>query len=237
MEGAVSRVTRAVGGSSLYQVCTVNVDFLMNASSDPEVGRVLSSSDLNVADGAPVIWLGRLLGHRLPERVAGADLVPRLAEEGAKLGNSFFLLGGEHGVAARAAERLQARFPGLKIVGTFEPPRARLEEMDSAGIVERVNGSGADVLLVAFGHPKQERWIELNRHRLKVSVAVGVGCCFDLIAGRQRRAPGWMHPLGLEWAFRLLQEPHRLLRRYVADAGWLLFRAVPGVIAQRARAA
>jgi exopolysaccharide biosynthesis WecB/TagA/CpsF family protein len=237
MAQAVERVNAAIGGESLFQVCTVNLDFLMNGHSDSELAGIFGRSSLNLADGAPVVWLGRLLGRRLPGRVAGADLVPRLAESCASRGASLFLLGGEHGVAAAAAAELVARYPRLRIAGTHEPARAAVEEMANSDLVDRVNRSGADVVLVAFGHPKQERWIELSRERLEASVAIGVGCCFDLLAGRQQRAPRWMHPLGLEWAFRLLQEPGRLFDRYLVNAQWLLLTALPQVIAQRVRAA
>jgi N-acetylglucosaminyldiphosphoundecaprenol N-acetyl-beta-D-mannosaminyltransferase len=139
------------------------------------------------------------------------------AEHGARV----FLLGGEGGVAEAAARRLRDQLPALVIAGCYEPPRARIEDMDNEAIVARINEARADVLLVALGNPKQEKWIARYRDRLPVSVAIGVGCCLDLIAGRRRRAPRWMQAVGMEWLFRLAQEPRRLFSRYLRDLGWL----------------
>jgi exopolysaccharide biosynthesis WecB/TagA/CpsF family protein len=222
MPAALSRLRTAIAGGRLVQVSTINLDFMVRAQSDPEVRRIFQRSDLNIADGAPVVWLARLRGARMPGRVAGADLVPALLGESARLGASVFLLGGESGVAVAAAARLHDLYPGLVVAGTYEPPRAAVEDMDNADILARITESKADVLLVAFGHPKQEKWIDMHREVLPVSVAIGVGCVFDLIAGRSRRAPRWMQDTGLEWAYRLASEPRRLVGRYVRDAAWLV---------------
>ncbi len=219
---AVSQIRAAIGGPKVFQVATINLDFMVRAQRDAQIMRIFHRSDLNVADGAPVVWLGRLLGRRVPERVAGADLVPAVIAMSAEIGARVFLLGGEGGVAAEAAARFVAQHPNLVVAGTYEPPRARVEEMDNTSILARIKESRADVLLVALGHPKQERWIDLNRDRLSVSVAIGIGCGLDLVAGRSRRAPAWMQRVGLEWAFRLGQEPRRLVGRYVTDAVWLV---------------
>ena len=219
---ALDRMRGALGSKQLYQVATINLDFLVRAQVDPEVREIFRRTSLNVADGAPVVWLGRLLHGGLPERVAGADLVPEICEVAALVGAPVFLLGGEGGAAAAAASVLLHRYPGLKIAGHLEPPHSPVAEMDLEATAALINDSGADVLLVALGHPKQERWIDLNRGRLNVSLAMGVGCAFDLLAGRRRRAPRWMQGAGLEWLFRVAQEPKRLLGRYAVDATWLL---------------
>jgi len=138
------------------------------------------------------------------------------------MGARVFLLGGEGGVAEEAAARLVALHPTLVIAGTYEPPRASIEDMDHAEALARIDEAKPDILLVALGHPKQERWIELHREHLPVSVAIGIGCVLDLIAGRNRRAPLWMQRLGLEWTYRLIHEPRRLVRRYATDAVWLV---------------
>lgn len=218
---AIGRLRDVMKGGRLFQVSTINLDFMVRAQSDPEVRRIFQRSDLNLADGAPVVWLGRLLGATLPERVAGADLVPALMAEAAKSGARVFFLGGEGGVAEKAARKMEQLNPGLVVAGFFEPPRTSVESMDSAEIIARIRETRADILLVAFGHPKQERWIDLNRAQLPVSVAIGVGCVFDLMAGRTRRAPAWMQAAGLEWAYRLAGDPRRLFGRYVTDAVWL----------------
>ena len=222
MTEAISRLRAAIGGPKLFQVSTINLDFMVRAQNDLQIRRIFQQSDLNVADGAPVVWLGRLLGTQVPERVAGADLVPALMGVAAEMGARVFLLGGEGGVAEEAAARLVELHPALVIAGTYEPPRASIDEMNHAEALARIDEAKPDILLVALGHPKQELWIEMHREHLPVSVAIGVGCVLDLIAGRSRRAPGWMQRVGLEWTYRLVQEPRRLLGRYVRDAVWLL---------------
>lgn len=237
MTEALERLRDALVHRRQVQVATVNMDFLVKAQRQPELQQVLGRSELNVADGAPVVWLSRLLGQPVPARVAGADLVPRLVREAAAHGAGVYLLGGEGGVAEAAARRLTREFPDLRVVGWHEPPRASLQDLDGDGIVQLVESSGAQVLLVALGNPKQELWIDHHRERLPgVSVAVGVGCVFDLWAGRTRRAPLWMQSAGLEWLHRLLAEPRRLAGRYLSDGGWLLLIASRAVF-DRARAA
>jgi exopolysaccharide biosynthesis WecB/TagA/CpsF family protein len=222
MPTAVSMAIDAIGRGKLFQVSTINLDFMVRAQRDPEVGRLFRRTDLNLADGAPVVWLARLLGVPMPGRVAGADFVPALVHALAGSGGRLFLLGGEGGVAEAAGRRMVELNPDLVLAGTYEPPRARIEEMDNDEILARIAAAAPDVLLVAFGHPKQERWIDLHRDQLPVSVAIGVGCVLDLTAGRSRRAPRWMQEAGLEWFYRLAQEPNRLFARYVTDAAWLV---------------
>jgi exopolysaccharide biosynthesis WecB/TagA/CpsF family protein len=230
---AVERMIVAGGGGRVLQVSTVNLQFLVTARRLPEVRRALCGSGLNVADGAPVMWLARILGRPLPERVAGADLVPLLMRRAAAAGARVYLLGGTGGVAERAAQVLTAANPGLAIAGIHEPPLTPLDAMDDGAILERIRAAGADILLVGFGHPKQDLWIARNRDRLPVGVAIGVGGTFDLIAGRLRRAPAWARGRGLEWVFRLAQEPRRLALRYAACAAWLLGVLMPLAAWQR----
>jgi N-acetylglucosaminyldiphosphoundecaprenol N-acetyl-beta-D-mannosaminyltransferase len=221
LASAVALIESAVGDRSPIQIATVNLDFLVRAQRSAELRRVLASTELNVADGMPLVWLSKLAGRRLPGRTAGSDLVPlamsRLAARGARV----FLLGGERAVALEAGKRLVEAYPGLVIAGHCEPPRVAIERMPNRSIVRLIQQARPDVLLVAFGNPKQELWISRHRQSLGVSVAIGVGCTLDLIAGRSVRAPGWMQQTGLEWLFRLAQEPRRLFMRYVTDSLWL----------------
>ncbi len=233
LDQAVARAMGAVRDGAFMQLCTVNLDFLVNARRDPATRTVLLNSEVNVADGSPVVWLGQLLGAPLPGRVAGADLVPRLAEAAAASGARVFFLGGEGGTAQLAADRLVERYPGLVVAGVHEPARAGLDEMDHHGIIAQLQATRADIVFVALGHPKQDKWIDRNRDRLPVSVAIGVGCTFDLIAGERTRAPGWMQRSGLEWLFRLVHEPGRLGLRYVTDGWCLLTVFVPMTMRQR----
>jgi N-acetylglucosaminyldiphosphoundecaprenol N-acetyl-beta-D-mannosaminyltransferase len=231
MTEAISRIIAAARARDFFQVSTVNLDFLVQAHRDPEVETILERNALNIADGAPVVWLGRLLAAPSAHRVAGADLVPLLIEAAGREGIRVFLLGGENGVAEAAAQRLRLKHPGLQ-VEAHEPPLASLDDMDDETIFRRLDAADPHILLVAFGHPKQEKWIHRNRDRLPM-VAIGVGSCLDLIAGQVSRAPSWMQRVGLEWSYRFVHEPGRLARRYAKDAAWLVGVLFPMTLRQR----
>lgn len=199
-----------------HQIATVNTNFLTNARSDPMLNRLLNNVDMATADGMPLIWASRLLGTPLRERVTGSDMVPALAARAAEKGLSLYLLGAAPGVAQRAADLLQARHPQLIIAGVASPPFEPIETMDRA-YIDAIKQADPDILLVAFGNPKQEKWIDRYGSEINVPVMIGVGASLDFIAGKTRRAPLWMQNLGLEWAYRVLQEPGRLWRRYVTN--------------------
>jgi exopolysaccharide biosynthesis WecB/TagA/CpsF family protein len=190
-------------------VCTINPEFIMIARGDPNFYNILNRADLCVPDGVGLLWAAKHLGHPLPERVTGSDGVPKIAERAALEGWRLFLLGAAPGVADKAAEVLQMRYPGLKIVGTYSGSPAPYEEDE---IVEQVNASGADILFVAYGAPVQDKWIARNLPRLRPSMAMGVGGSLDFIAGIVPRAPLWMQRTGLEWLFRLYLQPRRIVR-------------------------
>lgn len=220
MEKALDRLEEfiAVGRATgkCHQVATINADFVVNALRDPELRYILQGADMSTADGMPLVWGARLLGVPLAGRVTGADMVPALAERAAQKGYSLFLLGAGPGVAAQAARVLQTRYPGLIIAGTAAPHCSSVLEMDHA-VLAQVQAARPDILLVAFGNPKQEKWISLYGRDLGVPLSMGVGGTLDIIAGVSRRAPGWMQRAGCEWLFRLLQEPQRLWKRYMLD--------------------
>ncbi|NLC56065.1 MAG: WecB/TagA/CpsF family glycosyltransferase [Armatimonadetes bacterium] len=199
------------------QVATANTDFVARAQSDARFRDILRRADLVTADGMPLVWASRLLGGRLPERVAGADLVPALAGYCAREGLSLYLLGARPEVARAAATRLQEWHPRLRLAGVHSPPLAALEAMDHEDILRRLEATRPDVLLVAFGSPKQEEWIARHARVLPVPVAVGVGGSLDFLAGHTRRAPAWVQRAGAEWLWRLGNEPRRLWRRYAFD--------------------
>ncbi len=217
MAEALDRIEAFIASGRPHQIATVNVDFVVKAWDDPELRYILQVADMLTPDGMPLVWAARLLGVSLQGRVTGADLVPALAERGARKGWRFYFLGARPGVAARAAQILTGRYPGLQVVGVYSPPISPIVEMDPA-IVEQIRAARPDILLVAFGNPKQEKWIHMHLAELGVPVAIGVGGTFDFIAGETRRAPLWMQQMGLEWLFRLLQEPRRLWQRYAVDA-------------------
>lgn len=193
----------------LHHICTVSPEYVMIAQDNQEFMRVLREADLCAADGIGLIFASWYLRHPLPQRVTGSDGMPLIAARAAREGWKLFLLGAGPGVAERAAQELCTRSPGLQIVGVYSGSPAPEEEDD---IVQRVNASGADILFVAYGAPKQDLWIARNRSRLNVHMAMGVGGTFDFLAGVQVRAPRWMQRLAVEWLYRLIQEPSRWRR-------------------------
>ncbi|MFZ4395431.1 MAG: WecB/TagA/CpsF family glycosyltransferase, partial [Kiritimatiellia bacterium] len=206
-------------------IATANMDFVMLAWRDPELQRILLEADLVVADGIPIVWLSALLGPRLKERVTGSDLVPLLAKMARNNGFSLFHLGGATGVAEKAADVLCRRFPGLRMAGCFAPPWATLQNMDHGAILSRLQATNPDLLLVAFGAPKQEKWVNLHIRKWKVPLAIGVGGTLDFLAGVQKRAPRLLQRMALEWFWRMCCNPSRLLGRYLQNIGFF-FRSL-----------
>jgi N-acetylglucosaminyldiphosphoundecaprenol N-acetyl-beta-D-mannosaminyltransferase len=213
----VESLERLILSGGTHQICPVNVDTWLNAMADPHLHRIMAGSTLVLPDGMPLVWAAGLLGCPLVERVTGVDLVPKLAELSARKGYGIFLLGARPGVAERAGRLLEDTYPGVRIVGTYAPAEQNLLRMDHNEILSRIHAVKPDVLLVAFGNPKQEKWIWMHRKRLGVPLAMGVGGSFDILAGDVRRAPRWIQQCGLEWAMRLVQEPVRLSPRYLRD--------------------
>ncbi|MDM8543404.1 WecB/TagA/CpsF family glycosyltransferase [Desulfococcaceae bacterium HSG9] len=223
-------------------IATVNVDFVVNTLKwrlksirHPELLDILRRADLVTADGMPIVWTSKLLGAPLQERVTGADMVPALGREAAERGKSLFLLGGKGDVGQRAADVLTKRNPGLEIAGVYAPfvhvegEALDFTEQEDREIVERINRSGADILLIGFGNPKQEIWFERNRNRLNVPVSIGIGGTYEFIVGTVTRAPRWMQKTGTEWIFRITQDPKRLWKRYFVGFfkfGLMIFPAV-----------
>lgn len=223
---ALALIEKMLASRQPHYLVTANVDFLVQARSDVELHRILADAHLVLCDGTPLVWASRILGNRLPERVAGADLVPLLIRMAAEKGYRLFLLGATPDSAAKAVRKLRARHPSLVIAGHYSPPFRQLLEMDHEEIRRRVIEAQADILLVSFGCPKQEKWMWMHYRSLPVPVTVGVGATIDFLAGQVRRAPCWMQKTGTEWVFRLAQEPRRLFRRYMKDFwvfGWAIF--------------
>jgi N-acetylglucosaminyldiphosphoundecaprenol N-acetyl-beta-D-mannosaminyltransferase len=160
------------------------------------------------------VWLLRLKGHNIRQRVYGPDLMLLLCEEAAKRGWRCFLYGGATGVPEQLMEVLEKRFPGLQIVGTYSPPFRPLTAEEDEAVCAMINAAKPDIVWVGLGSPKQDIWMYEHREKLDVSVMHGVGAAFDFLTGRVKQAPRWMMNAGLEWLFRLLQEPRRLWKRY-----------------------
>jgi N-acetylglucosaminyldiphosphoundecaprenol N-acetyl-beta-D-mannosaminyltransferase len=214
---AASRLETYLATEQLHQVVTVNLDFLRIARADPDFRDTINEADLAVADGMPLVWASRLAGRGLPERVTGIELVDACCRLSAATGRALFMLGGRPGIAEKAARTVERRYPGAVVAGAYSPPFGPLSPRDDCQIVDRINGSGAGILLVAFGAPRQDSWIRAHHRELGVSVALGVGCTLDILAGVFPRAPYRMQRMGLEWLHRFRLEPARLGRRYFID--------------------
>ena len=218
MPQTLARLEEFIEEGHFHQVATANTDFLVNAIGDPELQHVLRNADLVVADGMPLVWASRLMGSPLPERVTGADMVPRLASLAAQKGYRIYMLGARPDVAQRAKAQLEADYPGIQIVGCVSPPAASIIEMDAEALLDDIQRAAPDILLVAFGNPKQEKWIHMHRERLRdVPVCIGVGGTFDFIAGEVARAPELVQRTGCEWVHRLAHNPRYLWKRYGRD--------------------
>lgn len=200
-----------------HYLATANVDFLVQASQDVELRRILFDAHLVICDGTPLVWASRLLGNALPERVAGSDVVPLLLKLAAEKGYRPFFLGATPDSIETAVTRVREKYPGIQIAGYYSPPFNKLLEMDHEEIRDRILRAQPDLLFVGFGCPKQEKWINMHYRSLGVPVSVGVGGTIDFLAGKLARAPRWMQKSGTEWIFRLAQEPKRLFRRYSKD--------------------
>ena len=209
-----------------HQIATANPEFVMAAQTDREFRQTLLNADLCVADGVGLLWAARRLGTRLPERVTGSDLTPLVAQAAVQRGWRLYLLGAAPGVAEQTAHRLEQQNPGLHIVGVYAGSPSQHE---ARAILQRVAAAAPDVLFVAYGAPAQDLWIARHKKELGVPVMMGVGGAFDHIVGVQRRAPGWLQRIHLEWLFRLVTQPWRW-RRQLA-----LPRFVWAVWRQRAR--
>jgi N-acetylglucosaminyldiphosphoundecaprenol N-acetyl-beta-D-mannosaminyltransferase len=217
-------------------VITSNVDYLRRYVEDSAVRRLYAGASLVVADGVPLLWAARLQGTPLPDRVAGADLVWLLAERAAREGRSLYLLGANEGVGEEAARRLVDRWPSLRIAGTACPRISNdPTEAELAAILGSLKRAEPDLVYVAFGVPKEERVIAALRSELPRAWWIGVGAGLSFATGDIRRAPQWMQSAGVEWVHRLVQEPHRLIRRYLVEDVPFTLRLLAGAWRNRSR--
>lgn len=218
LEDIAHEVVRLAAGRAPAMVVTPNADHLVNLERDAALQAAYARADLVVPDGMPVVWASRLLGTPVKERVAGSDLMPKLCALAERDHLKVFLLGGAEGVAARAAANLARSHPQLAIAGLASPPWGFERDADrNAQVVEAVRDSGADLVFVCLGSPKQEVWIARNLPSFDHGVFLGVGAAIDFCAGTLRRAPPWMQRSGLEWLYRLARDPRRLAGRYAKD--------------------
>jgi N-acetylglucosaminyldiphosphoundecaprenol N-acetyl-beta-D-mannosaminyltransferase len=219
MSAVVRRVEEAAANRTTFLISTPNLNFLVGSPSDPEFRESLLDSDLCPPDGAPIVWIARLLGLPIKERAAGSD---QLKAGTRRRRLTIFLFGGAKGVAAAAARTLNAEPGGLNCVGTMDPGFCEVSEMSQDHVIDAINSSGADLLSVSLGAKKGQLWLHRNHHRLTIPVRAHLGAAINFQAGIIKRAPAMMRAWGLEWLWRIKEE-HHLLKRYLND-GFALLR-------------
>lgn len=218
MPETIAAIEQMIESDKKSYVVAINVDVVMKIEYDPYLKQVVDNADMVLVDGKPLVWISKLHGKPLKAKISGSDLVPLLCEDAAKKGYKVFIIGGRDGIAEQARQRLEAKLPGIKIVGTYAPPlgfESNSKELDK--INQMITSAHPDLLIACFGCPKQEKWIYENIQKYDAKVSVCAGATVDFLAGNVKRAPKWMSEHGLEWFYRFLQEPKRMFRRYFID--------------------
>ena len=231
-DGAVSLVSDWAHSGRTAYVCAVNVHSTMEAARDLGLRDALQHADLNVPDGVPIVWGMRLLGAPQQERVFGPTLMWEVCRRAAESDIPIALYGSTDETLAALQVTLAQAFPGLRIADAISPAFRPLTDEEDAVMVARLNASGARIVFVGLGAPKQEKWMAQHRGRVQ-AVMLGVGAAFDYHAGNIRRAPVWMQHAGLEWLYRLIQEPRRLWRRYLFNNPAFLIRLGVQILRER----
>ncbi len=198
-------------------VCITGVHGVMESQTDPELRKIHNQAGLVTPDGMPMVWMSRLAGHKHVDRVYGPDLMLAVCEVSTEKGYRHFFYGGNEGVPELLRDKLQQKFPGLQVVGTYSPPFRPLTPEEDAAIVAQINAAQPDIVWVGLSTPKQERWMAAHLGKVQAPVMVGVGAAFDFHAGLKQQAPRWMQRSGMEWFFRMVSEPKRLARRYLQN--------------------
>jgi len=217
LPSALAAVAEAVRTRRKGYICVTGVHGVMEAQDDPAFRQILNGAFLCTPDGMPMVWMGRLQGHREMRRVYGPDLMLDVCAWSETSGCRHFFYGGAPGVATLLAEKLQARFPRLVVAGCYTPPFRPLNAQEEADLQAQIREARPDILWVGLSTPKQERFMAQYLAKLDVTLMVGVGAAFDFHAGRISQAPRWMQRSGLEWFYRLCCEPRRLWKRYLRN--------------------
>lgn len=211
--------TNTILSNSKIRICVLPVNCILWGRKDKRLNEIYNGSDINLADGVPVVWASKLLGNPIHGRVTGLDLLPMFAKVAAEKGFTFFFLGAKKGVAEKLREVMAIKHPSLKIIGHYSPPfTVRFSGEENRKMINMINKAKPNVLWVSLTAPKQDIWIYENFDKLNVNIAIGVGGAFEVTGGLITRSPRWMQKCGLEWFYRFLQEPKRLYKRYFFEA-------------------
>lgn len=218
LDEALEKIEAFIMDKMNAYVVTPNLDHLVMLERDLQFRKVYEDADLVLVDGKPLIWLAKANKTPIKAKISGSDLFPQIAELCAKKGYKMFFLGAAEGVAQKAAERLEQKYQGLNVVGTYSPPYGfENDQAEIKRIIKQIRRARPDVLIVGLGAPKQEKFIWRYRSILQVPVSLGLGASLDFEAGEKKRAPKWMSDHGFEWLYRMIQEPKRLFKRYFVD--------------------
>ncbi len=219
MDEAIETIDILIQSNKCSYVVTPNLDHIVIMETDEEFSEIYKNADLIVADGKPLIWISKFLKKPIKEKISGSDLFPRMCKMAAEKGYSIFILGAAEGVADKAAINLKKKNPGLRIVGTYSPPFGFEKDSKELGkIRDIVVGEKPDILAVSLGSPKGEKFIYKYLKEYGIPLGISIGATIDFEAGNVKRAPKWMADHGLEWLFRITQDPKRLIKRYWNDA-------------------
>ena len=218
MSEALKSIDVLIGEKRNSFVVTPNVDHIIKLEQKGELYEIYKHADLILCDGKPLVWISKWYGHPIKEKISGSDLFPRLCEMAANKGYRMFFLGAADGVAAKAADRLKCRYNNLQVVGTYSPPIGfENDEKEMRKIINLIKTAHPHILIVALGCPKQEKFIYHHKDELEVPISLGLGASLDFEAGIINRAPKWMADHGLEWIYRITQDPRRLAKRYLIE--------------------
>lgn len=227
MDEALEAIDGLIHEDRKAYVVTPNVDHIIQLERGGPLTEVYEHADLILTDGKPLIWIAKWYGTPIKEKISGSDLFPRLCELAAEKGYRMFFLGAAEGVAAKAAENLINKYPGLQVVGTYSPPFGfEKDEVEMARIKSMILDASPHILIVGLGCPKQELFILNHKDELGVPLSLGLGASLDFEAGNVKRAPKWMADNGLEWLYRITQDPKRLAKRYLVDDRKILGLAI-----------
>ncbi|EHK2442084.1 WecB/TagA/CpsF family glycosyltransferase [Clostridium perfringens] len=227
MNEAIDRAEELIIKKKPSYVVTPNVDHIVKLENDKEFQEVYKNADLILTDGMPLIWISKIKGNPIKEKISGSDFFPKLCERASKKGYTLFLLGAAEGVAAKAAENLQTKYKGLNIVGTYSPSYGFEKKDDEIKeIIKMISEVKPDILAVGLGAPKQEKFLYNYKDKLNVPLSLAIGASIDFEAGNINRAPKWMQNCGLEWFYRLCKEPKRMTRRYLIDDTKIIYIAL-----------
>lgn len=232
LDTALAAIRDAITEKAKGYICVTGVHGVIEAQSDEKFRAILNGAFLNTPDGMPMVWCGKLRGHRQMDRVYGPDLMHLVCDWSRQNDVTHFFYGGAEGVADELKRRLEEKFPGLKVVGTYTPPFRALNADEEAQLIRRVSELKPDIIWVGLSTPKQEKFMAQYWQKLDTTLMFGVGAAFDFHAGRVRQAPRWMQRSGLEWFFRLCCEPRRLWKRYFRNNplfAWKIFCQFTGL--------